>query len=213
MFGPLPTKYTTKQRFIDNMAENLPGKLLENTLEDLTTRFDWEPEQQEPSLEKERLVEAVHVAMERTQVCPTIEQVQTKYLEHDPRAYRRVMRMLIDTNKQGKPFFFYSLRAYSVQEIDRLKKLGLNTKKDDVLFDAGLPSSVFQIEPHRSRISKAEQQKIDDVLVKYAEGVRKRQEEEKAKTTRPVIMSPSTGTVVEVVTPPAGALAGATPGK
>lgn len=196
------------------MAEKI---VEENTLEELNEEpetFDWEPAKPEPDLENERLLEALNAAMERVQLCPTIEFVLGKYLKHDPRAYRRVMRMLIDTNKQGKPFFFYSVRGYSVEELARLKKGGLNVKKDDVIFDAGLPSWVLQVEPDKSKIGKKEQQKIDEVLMKYAEAVKKRQEDEKARSSRPVLMNPQTGTVVETTPVPAGALSGlATPGK
>ena len=177
------------------------------TSESDSERCDWEPDPEEKDYTKDELLEALNEAMERTQSCPRIEQVLEKYLEHDPRSYRRIMRMLIDTNKQGKTFFFYSVRGYSVEEIRRLEKAGLNVRKDDVIFEAGIPSWVLQVEPAKSRIGKTEQKKIDEILMKYAESVKKRQEQENGKNNkRPVLMNTQTGTVVETTSAPPEAL-------
>lgn len=176
--------------------------------EEADEAIDWDMEPRAPPLTKDKKLELVLAAMERTQRCATMDDFAKKYLEHDFRAYRRIVRLLVDTNPQtGAAFVFFSLRTYSIEELDRLKRAGLNVENDDFVFRDGNPSTVLQIEPHDSKISKKERVKINNFLARYAEASRVREELEKAKRNQPAIMNSKTGDVIVKENAPPGALA------
>ncbi len=162
-------------------------------------KLDWEADVNQAPLTSDEKKELLARAMEQAQRCHhTCASLQEGYLEDDHRTYRRIMRLELenDEDKGGVERGFikgtYTLKGFSVTELDRLEKQGFNIRADDVVYQKGVPSWVFRLQPCLERMNAKEKKKYNQTLKKglelYAAAV---ELERKKRTQRPVEVDPA----------------------
>ena len=165
----------------------------------------WQSDLKIVTLTKDRKAAMLNKAIALKQACPTAQDLLKGYLEDDHRAYRRIMRLVLNRNPETKEVTAsYSLRYFSVAEVHRLQQLGLNTASDDVVFGSGEAEAVTNLKPHESKLNAKEKKSIaktiQGVNKKYAEAV---EAERKKRVQRPVVMDMANGgQVTQMPNPP-----------
>lgn len=174
-------------------------KIVEEEEDGEDEQAEWEPDQSENvPLTKEAKQKLVFEALEKAQRCGTADEVQKNCLEHDSRSYQRIMRLVVNRDPNtGAIKYFYSLRGFSIEEVERLRAAGFNHKSEDVIFREGQPSWIMQVEPHASKIKPKEMKKIQKVLAQAIEGFKKQDADAKKARGRPVMMA-NNGVVTEI---------------
>lgn len=106
-------------------------------------------------------------ALEKTQVCPPIQDFIQQHLPHPLVTYKRIARLIAQEAQDGTLRFFYSLRGYAVEEVQRLQKVGWDIRNDDVVFREGQAAFGALVHPLDTSLTEAEKRRIEEVRVQY----------------------------------------------
>ncbi len=106
-------------------------------------------------------------ALERNNSCPAVEVFMQQHLQHPLPVYKRVARLIGQESSSGALQFFYSLRGYAPEEIQRLQKVGWDIRNDDVIFREGQAAFGALVHPLETKLSDTEKRRMAEVQAQF----------------------------------------------